>query len=72
MGENQFCQEFNQQFNILILFVNELTNQEESMLITASVLNTPYDLIIGFPTMRQHGLTTKFPSLFSASKTAAR
>ena len=38
---------------------NELTNADETISITALIIDTDYDLIIGRPTIREHGLLTK-------------
>ena len=48
-------------------FLNELTQEWDTIkCLTASIIDTDYDLIIGKPTMRKHKLTRKLQSYFES------
>lgn len=64
---NASCTHASKSYDIELTFLNELTNKKELLIIRAQVIDSRYDLIIGYPDIFDFELTSKFPSLFSKS-----
>lgn len=64
---NASCTNVSKAYDIELSFLNELTNKDELLIIRAQVIDSRYDLIIGYPDIFNFELTSKFPSLFSKS-----
>ena len=64
---NASCTNVSKAYDIELTFLNELTNKKELLIIRAQVIDSRYDLIIGYPDIFNFELTSKFPSLFSKS-----
>jgi hypothetical protein len=64
---NASCTNVSKAYDIELSFLNELTNKQELLIIRAQVIDSRYDLIIGYPDIFNFELTSKFPSLFSKS-----
>jgi hypothetical protein len=51
--------------NFELTFVNELTKSEETIDITASIIETQFDVIIGRPSIKKYNLADKLRSQFA-------
>jgi len=64
---NASCTNVSKAYDIELTFLNDLTNKKELLIIRVQVIDSRYDLIIGYPDIFNFELTSKFPSLFSKS-----
>lgn len=64
-GFRNMCSTALGKINFKLFFVNEITNSEESIDITASIIETQFDLIIGRPSIKKYGLADKLRSQFA-------
>jgi len=64
------CQEINEYMELLIVFINECNNKEESIIIQVHPIHMrgPFSLIIGLPSIQTHRLAKKFKSVFENKK----
>jgi len=64
-------QEIDEYMDVLLVFIDELTNKEKSILIQVhpvQLRDSSFSIIIGLPAIQQHRLASKFPSVFEEKK----
>ena len=65
--DTNLCVSCSSRYNFYIVFINRLTNKKESIRIDAKLLvNSPYTLILGRPTLLKHNIIAKNISHFSS------
>ena len=52
----------NKKCDVMIVFVNETNNCNETIKICASIINTAFPIILGRKTIKKEGLASKLPS----------
>jgi hypothetical protein len=60
------CQEINEYIELLLIFINQSNNKEESIVVQFHPIHMrgPFSLIIGLPTIQRYRLASKFISVF--------
>ena len=64
------CQDISEYMELLVVFINECNNKEESIIIQVHPIHMrgPFSLIIGLPSIQTHRLAKKFKSVFENKK----
>jgi len=65
-GFRNMCSNSLGKVSFTLSFVNEITKSEEKIDLTAAVIESPFDIIIGRPTIKLHNLASKLHSQFSS------
>lgn len=65
---NQNCRDSTEYAKFQLQIYNELTKSLEPIELQAFIIDTPYDVIIGKPSICKYDLLTKLPSFFSSSE----
>ena len=59
------CQTVVGKLSFMLTFFNQLKKENEQLEISASIIDSPYELIIGRPSIRQYNLLSKVDSMFN-------